>query len=422
MGVVVAAVLMAFGLIEHGPMVDRPGPPTPEDARHAYGVARTLEQIAGAPDRSGTLHTSVAELNGLLRILSRSTGETRFAAAVEADRLVLRGSLRLPGLDRLGWVNVIAVVPPFEGSPQLDALRVGRFDLPPEAGLRALVWMLDRRIATGAGADALQLPQRLTIEGERVGLDITLPDRSHRDLTRDAMAGLHGRDMPSRAQVADAIAFLVREADAGRLPRRGSYAPWLQAAIARVGEADGADADEALLAAFLALNYLCGSRHFVHTLLPPAEGRDRAMPAVGAGCGETGLRGRVDLRRHFTTAATLKLISNRRTAITAGEAKELFDMLGDGFDFTDVAANNSGIRLAQRLDGARPQELREIAARIGSEDDVMIDLAGIPRIMNRTAFRMRYGDVDSPAYRAVIAEIEARIDRLPVHAGPAEGG
>ena len=60
------------------------------------------------------------------------------------------------------------------------------------------------------------------------------------------------------------------------------------------------------------------------------------------------MRDRHDSRLHFITAAALKAASNRGFAVGVGEFKELYDSLsGDnGFDFTDLAANNSGIRLS----------------------------------------------------------------------------
>jgi hypothetical protein len=54
-------------------------------------------------------------------------------------------------------------------------------------------------------------------------------------------------------------------------------------------------------------------------------------------------------------------------------------------------------------------------AMIESEADVLPSLDGLPSGLTEAEFRTRYGDVDSAAYRQQVAEIEARVDALPLH-------
>ena len=42
--------------------------------------------------------------------------------------------------------------------------------------------------------------------------------------------------------------------------------------------------------------------------------------------------------------------------------------------------------------------------------------------MTEAAFRARFGDVESPAYKAMIAEINARLDAMPLYRGTTGGG
>ena len=423
MGLLAAGVIvLAAGLNAREPLVDRLPPPTPEDARYARVFLLTMEHIGRQPDREGTLIGTAEDFNGLFRILGRGRDDIRLRADMEDGRLLLAMSAQVPGMERLGWINVSAAVPPYSGRMRLQRLRVAGIPVPAGPAVRALAWAADSHFGEGAGTQALGMLPRLVVDDEDLTFDIAMPAGADRLLSRNAIAEIYGREMVSRAEVAAAATFLEGEVAAGRLQRSGSYAPWLSAIIAHAAEAPAEKSADAVMAGFMALNYLCGSDHFVSVLLPPSMGERVAMPDARPGCGRAGLRGRVDLRRHFTTAAAIKLISNRSAAVTAGEAKELYDMLHDGFDFTDVAANNSGIRLAMLLDSADPEEMRALAARIKSEDDVIIDLDGIPQIMDRGNFREQFGEVDSPAYLAMIAEIEARIDRLPIHSGGSGGG
>jgi hypothetical protein len=184
-------------------------------------------------------------------------------------------------------------------------------------------------------------------------------------------------------------------------------------------EAEG-DAERALIAGLMALNYLCGSDRFVQLFLPPRSGQEAPLPPRRGACGEPTLRGRVDLRRHFLTAATLRVVSERGPAVVTGEAKELHDSIRGFFDFTDIAANNSGIRFASLMLQTPPGDWPALRDRIATDGDVLIALDGIPGEMRRDEFRARFGGLDSPAYDAMLAEIEARIDALPIHA--ASGG
>jgi hypothetical protein len=59
-----------------------------------------------------------------------------------------------------------------------------------------------------------------------------------------------------------------------------------------------------------------------------------------------------------------------------------------------------------------------LLARISREEDVLPALHGLPEGMGAAEFRQRYGDVDSPAYQALMAEIVGRIDALPIYREP----
>ena len=130
--------------------------------------------------------------------------------------------------------------------------------------------------------------------------------------------------------------------------------------------------------------------------------------------------GRVDSRRHFITSAALQAASNRGFSVSVGEFKELYDTISGagGFDFTDMAANLSGIRLSNVLMTTPRADWPARLARLETENDVIVAFDGIPHLMPDTEFAARYGDIDSPAYREMIARIEAGIDALDLYQGP----
>ncbi|WP_200882062.1 hypothetical protein, partial [Nitrincola sp. A-D6] len=137
-------------------------------------------------------------------------------------------------------------------------------------------------------------------------------------------------------------------------------------------------------------------------------------------CNRLTFHGREDLRRHFITAAAIQAISNRGVSVSAGEFKELLDSIGSGrhsgFDFTDIVANNSGIRLSNRMMATSADQWPKLLELIQTDADLVTSLDGIPERMPREEFERQYGDVDSDEYAEMIERIEARIGRLPLHA------
>ena len=81
-------------------------------------------------------------------------------------------------------------------------------------------------------------------------------------------------------------------------------------------------------------------------------------------CSRLTLNDRIDSRRHFTTAAAIQAASNRNVSVSVGEFKELNDSLHGGFDFTDMAANNSGIRMANLFMATPIEHWSRLIARI----------------------------------------------------------
>ncbi|MGI9414531.1 MAG: hypothetical protein ACR2PM_12725, partial [Hyphomicrobiales bacterium] len=117
-------------------------------------------------------------------------------------------------------------------------------------------------------------------------------------------------------------------------------------------------------------------------------------------------------------SAGLKAASTEGAAFTIGEFKELLDSAGrgSGFSFDDLAADRAGIRFAAALMQSDPQARQALLDTMISEQDLFPSISGLPAGLSKTEFERRFGTVDSPAYRDMLATIERRIDALPVFA------
>jgi hypothetical protein len=236
---------------------------------------------------------------------------------------------------------------------------------------------------------------------------------------------LRGEEMPTPERIA-AHALRLRVAiEDGTLPAEGSLLPHLRFMLraAREDAAPG-EAGRAVTAALFALAQVCGEDEF-RRIAGHLAGE---VPAEGIawtrGCEGVRLAGREDSRLHFVIAAALKAASTLRVSFTIGEFKELVDSVAvsNGYDFTDIAANASGIRFAETVLRTDPAGWEALAARLEAESDVLVSFEGLPGRLPAAEFLRRFGALDSPAYAAMIERIETSVRSLPFHAGAAPTG
>jgi hypothetical protein len=216
-----------------------------------------------------------------------------------------------------------------------------------------------------------------------------------------------------RVAVDDQLRFMRKAARRGELPARGSVLPYLEAAVGRAMLHEGAGPDE-LRGALYALALACGTPAFGEVI-----GIEPGWDVLeAAGCGQTTLAGRDDLKRHFVISAGLyAATTSGRVAFGVGELKELLDSAeSEGFSFDDIAADAAGVRFATAFLEAPPEKWPALLAKIRDEADVVPSLEGLAEGMDQAAFQARYGGIDSPEYAAVVEEIGQRVAALPLYA------
>ena len=102
-------------------------------------------------------------------------------------------------------------------------------------------------------------------------------------------------------------------------------------------------------------------------------------------------------------------------ADTVGLWKELADARhgGSGFSFNDLAADRAGTRFGELAVQDPPRLQARIAAGV-ADADLMPPVDGLPEHLPQAQFVARYGGVGGAADGRLLADIEARIDALPV--------
>lgn len=424
-GLVLAALaLFTLGtlFLQDSPLLTAPSPP---DARDVATTRVLVRNIRTAAERDGgRLVTDADQLNSALRLGARFI--PGFRGQVQRQGAYLQGSasIPVPWWDGQRWVNVIARAPQFQGRLTLSDVFVGEHSLPP--GLTLELARLGANLALGdsLGDTALGAATAMQIREDDLVFNLTLGEMGKNGLMRGTFGALKGDELPTADEI-EAYHVQIRTAmEDGRLSETGSFLPYLRFTLAA---AQAGPADKPLphryTAAILGLAKACGAADFA-LIVGRLVFAPRDTPHDWqAHCDNVTLNGRIDTRRHFLTSAALQAISNTGFAVSAGEFKELYDTISGagGFDFTDMAANLSGIALSDALMTAPAPDWPALLARLDREADVIVAFDGIPPLMPESEFEARFGDIDSPAYGEMIARIEARIAALRLYQGPQRG-
>lgn len=127
------------------------------------------------------------------------------------------------------------------------------------------------------------------------------------------------------------------------------------------------------------------------------------------------LAGRHDLAQHFVVSAALSAWAGEPVADAIGLYKELEDARhGSGFSFIDLAADRAGTRFGEIL--IRNPEQLMAAMRTAIRDEQLLPAVGdLPEYLYQPEFTRRFNHPGSPQFKAMTAEIERRLDSLPLY-------
>ena len=402
-----ALLLAAAGLLALVPAREAIVPRTDalemRDVERALQLARQHDPRRAIPGVVRVLRLSQHEAELLINHAAARVRPGRWALALGADRLQLRGSLRLPDNPLGNWVNVELQARQTPGLPQLEAVKVGPLPLP----LPLVQWLLDLAIEhqglggwRAVGAVAVQqvrlLPRRIDIvyawgpDAPARVLATLLPERERARL---------------RVYAAHLAALAAAAPGAAPQPLAAVLPPMFE--LAKVRSAAGEDPALENRAALMVLG-LVSNGVGLGTLLPERRAELAARPV------RLTLAGRSDFPQHLLVSATLAAESGTPLADLIGLYKELADArTGSGFSFNDVAANRAGVRLGELAVGA-PMQLQARLAAALHDEDLLPDVSDLPEFMNEADFRRRYGLPGSPAYQRMMSDIEGRLDATPL--------
>jgi hypothetical protein len=98
-----------------------------------------------------------------------------------------------------------------------------------------------------------------------------------------------------------------------------------------------------------------------------------------------------------------------------GVYKEMADSRhGSGFSFADLAADRAGTRFGELLNRKSPR-LNALLDKELNDGDLIPVISDLPESISAVEFQRRFGNTNSPAYQQLTAEIERRLDALPLY-------
>jgi hypothetical protein len=394
------AALLALALVVEGtPRVARRDDVSPADIDRAVATARRHDPRRAPPGQLLWMPLSERDLDLLAHHAARRWLAANASVRLLPGLLVMEVSFALP-LGR--WLNAHLELRQGAPLPTIDYLRVGRLPVPP-----ALAMPLLRAIAARHGVQTDALLALDMIERVRIGEDqLSVSYRIGPDTVRRLRAAFMAAGDAQRLQpYAERLAALTQGSDGPSVSLAQLLPPLF--ALAAERSAAGGDAAAENRAALLTLTFYANHRP-LGLLVPGAYEWPRPQPLTVT------LQGRWDYPLHFLISALVAAEAGTPLADAVGLWKELADARrgGSGFSFDDLAADRAGTRFGE-LAIRDPVRLQARVAG-ASEADFMPGTANLPGSVPEAEFVARFGGVDGGGYKRVLAEIEARVDALPL--------
>jgi hypothetical protein len=404
LGTLLAATLtLALALmwaLEGAPRVPPRSDVAPGDIDRAVAMARLHDPRLAAPGQLRWVPLRERDIDLLLDHAARRWLAARTRVQLLPGSMLVQASVAAP-LGR--WLNFELRLRQTEALPEVDRLRVGRLPLPPALAMPVLRFVAAHH---GVQADALLAVdwiERVILQRGQMMVSYRIgPDTA--DRLRAALVA--PADQQRLRAYAERLAAVTQGVSGDSVPLERLLWPMFDLAAERSGA--GGDAVAENRAALLALTFFANHRP-LGLLVPAADQWPRPRPLVVT------LRQRDDSALHFLISAVIAAEVGTPLADAVGLWKELSDARrgGSGFSFNDLAADRAGTRFGE-LAVLAPARVQARLAAGASEADFMPDASDLPEFLPEAEFVARYGGVGGAAYQRMLADIDARIDALPM--------
>jgi len=403
-GLVVGVVTLPFALVENRPRVEASTRLKPPQVARARALLAEHDPRRLRDGDVRALSLSADELELVLNYVLDQVGGGASRVTVGRQRLDAALTATLPANPVGRYVNLELGLSEVGAQPLVERLRIGRVSVP-SLFVNPLLAGALRVAYASAGLDD---PGSILRGVEFVERGIVVHYQWQTAIADAVRKQLVPTEDATRLGEFHELLVTLSKQGEGPLPLPQLLAPLFDLAATRAAGGDPqADNRAALL---VVSSYVNGRR--LDALVPAAV--DWPAPTRRS----VRLHGRVDLAKHFVNSAALAATGGQAVAQTVGLFKELDDSRGgSGFSFIDLLADEAGTRFGKLATESRvmARALQPRAAAARDDGQWMPEPKGLEEHMSEADFNRRYGGVDGPGYREVLADIARRIDEVALY-------
>lgn len=312
------------------------------------------------------------------------------------------------------YVNIRMLIESSTDGLQIGRLSVGEIEVPTAIVRPVFILVIDQLAGPGRGKAFLETIRSVQVNGPQVRIVYQPKDGLLDDLKSAAKVTVAAGDPMITRVYWQKMHEIHKEVPTGGKVSMVQYLqPIFELAKKR---STGGNAVEENKAAIFAMSMFFGDIRLERFI---GEVRDGEFIAGPGKISHVLLQDRHDWVQHFTLSAGLTLAGGRGIADFIGEAKEVDDATNkaSGFSFTDLAADRAGVRFAEIATGSEDgaQRIQDYLSRPITEKQFLPEIRDLPEGLTAAQFESQYGERDSAEYLRMVAEIDRRIDTIPMY-------
>lgn len=409
--IIVSAVLV----VDLSPSVDANTPEQVNNADTVQPLIDELRQSLRSRYEAQQINVSDVQANSLAGFIHRAIDSANAQVSFVDKKIIVAGTYQVDtGLFPV-YLNIEVNLLEGQGF-KVDYVKVGDIRLPGDFALGIAEYVANTYTSSTVATIAIESVSSLAVSNNGVQISLEPLDSLLREFKNIETGGSRQDTRVLKIRIAHYLRFLdgMYVPPAPNDASGPSLSYYLQGAMqeaAVLSQQSSATLENE--AAILAVAIYAGSVRFTTLIGDLSFAIDRIPYAFP----KPVLNKRQDLSLHFIFSAAIKLLSQKGISIAVGEFKELMDRGngGSGFSFVDLAADLSGTHFAElALDPKRALKVQEIMATEANENLFMVSIEGLDEGLSKVQFTDQYGTVDSDLYRKVVAEINKRINALPI--------
>jgi len=391
--------------LENQPLISRTVEFTPAQIERAKRIVEKNDPRTMKPGVLRTLSLSQEDLDLVLNYLAGRYANASTRIMLRPGTAAISASVELPRNPFRRFLNVTALLHETAALPRFDYLKIGRLPVP----RRLADWLLERTLRRLNARDDYRIASDTIRKVSVADGRLTVTYDWQADLADRIKAVVVPREEQERLKAyQDRLTELARQSTGASISLAELMAPLFNLAAQRSASGDPVAENRA---AIVVLTFYANGQGLA-AIVPAANDWPRPPRR------KIQLAGRDDFPQHFTISAAIAANAGTPLSDAIGLYKEIEDSHGgSGFSFNDIAADRAGTRFGELAAGTRQSALklqRQMSAGV-RESDIMPVVSDLPEFMPEAEFKRRFGGIDAPAYKRMMAEIERRIAALPLY-------